>query len=215
MGRIGCMLNADTVVMTMTGIRKNLHEYGPARASRGGTTAAWLLLLLLAPGWAAAHPVDEVVQGAYLTLSPGAVRLELDLTPGPAVADALLQSLDARRDGLITDAEARAYAERVLKQSTIVLDGVAAAWRLEKISTPLYESLRLGSDTLKIYAVAVRPDQVGAHTLSYRNRYQPAKSQCIANIFLQPGPDRRYLVTGQKHSDDGRILTVNYTSVRP
>ena len=35
------------------------------------------MLLALLPRWAEAHPVDEVVQGAYLTLAPGEVRLEL------------------------------------------------------------------------------------------------------------------------------------------
>ena len=35
---------------------------------------AWLLLALLS-GSAAAHPVDEVVQGAYLTLVPGEVAV--------------------------------------------------------------------------------------------------------------------------------------------
>ena len=43
-----------------------------------------LLLALL--GAAEAHPVDEVVQGAYLTLTPAGVELELDITPGSAVA---------------------------------------------------------------------------------------------------------------------------------
>lgn len=213
MGRIACMLNADTA-STTAAMRNNLNEYGSARASCGVAMLS-RLLLLLAPGWAAAHPVDEVVQGAYLTLAPGTVRLELDVTPGPAVAGAVLRSLDARPDRLITDAEARAYAERVLAQSAILLDGVAAAWRLEKVSTPPYDALRLKADTLKIYAVAARPDQVGSHSLSYHNRYRPADSQCIANIFLQPGPGLRYRVTGQTHSDDGRVLTVSYTSARP
>ncbi|MGH7735207.1 MAG: hypothetical protein ACREOE_16345, partial [Gemmatimonadales bacterium] len=74
--------------------------------------------------------------------------------------------------------------------------------------------LKLQSDTLKIYAVAKRPDRVGGHSLGYDNRYQPAKSQCIANIFLQPGGGWRYQVGGQKHSDDGRILAVAYSSAR-
>jgi hypothetical protein len=172
------------------------------------------LLLLLAPCWAAAHPVDEVVQGAYLTLAPGEVRLELDLTPGTEVSGAVLRSLDANTDRRVSDAEARAYAEQVLKQSSLTLDGVSLSWRLERVSVPPYQSLSREGDTLKIYAIAMRAEQAGVHTLSYVNRYQPAKSQCIANIFLQPGAGWRYQVDGQQHSDDGRLLTVRYAGAR-
>ena len=70
-----------------------------------------LACLVVAP--ASAHPLDEVVQGAYLTLTPGEVRLQLDLTPGVAVVDGLLHALDPNSDRDISEAEARAYAERV------------------------------------------------------------------------------------------------------
>jgi hypothetical protein len=60
---------------------------------------AWLLLALFSSS-AAAHPLDEIVQGAYLTLVPGEVRLELDITPGTEVAGALLRALDTHADQL-------------------------------------------------------------------------------------------------------------------
>lgn len=161
-------------------------------------------------GAASAHPVDEVVQGAYLTLSSNEVRLELDLTLGTKVAATVLKSLDTNGDQQITEAEARAYAGLVLAQSTLKLDGTAATWTLDKVSVPPYQNLKLGSDTLKIYAVAKRPDLAGSHTLSYQNRYQPVKSQWIANIFLQPNTLWQYQVDGQQHSNDGRGLTVKY-----
>jgi hypothetical protein len=173
---------------------------------------AWTLLALLCI--AEAHPVDEVVQGAYLTLAPGEVRLELDLTPGSKVAGTVLESLDTNTDQRITDVEARAYAGRVLAQSTLTLDGAAAPWTLDKVSVPPYQNLQTGNDILKIYAVAKRPDRTGPQTLSYQNRYQPAKSQCIANVFLQPAAGWQYQVTGQQRSDDGRQLTVKYTAGR-
>ena len=58
---------------------------------------AWLPLALF-PSWAAAHPLNEIVQGAYLTLSPGEVHLELDITPGTQVAGTLLWALDTNAD---------------------------------------------------------------------------------------------------------------------
>jgi hypothetical protein len=62
-----------------------------------------VMLLVLSPHWAEAHRLDEVVQGAYLAVAPGEVRLELDVSPGVEVASALLQVLDA--DASLADLE--------------------------------------------------------------------------------------------------------------
>jgi hypothetical protein len=175
---------------------------------------AWTLLVLFSSlAWA--HPVDEVVQGAYLTLVPGEVRLELDLTPGSQVAAAVLKSLDANADGRVTEAEAQSYGVRVLAQSRLTLDGLAVLWRLDRVSLPPYQNLQTGNGILKIYGVAIRSDQSGPRTLNYQNRYQPAKSQWTANIFLQPASGWQYRVTGQRRSDDGKQLVVNYTAAHP
>lgn len=176
--------------------------------------AAPALLALLLGTAAQAHPLDEVVQGAYLSLSPGKVLLELDLSPGPLVAGKVLTALDANGDQRVTPAEARAYAVRVLAQSTLTVNGAPARWTLDEVTVPPYQNLKAAGDTIKIYATAPRTDRAGAHTLTYVNRYQPAKTQAIANIFLLPGAGWTYGVTGQQHSGDGRQLTVKYTATR-
>jgi hypothetical protein len=166
------------------------------------------------PRWAGAHPLDEVVQGAYLTLAPGEVRLELDLTFGSNVAGALLQALDDDADRTITEAEAQRYARRVLAQSTLTLDGAAVSWRLGDAHVPPYRSLEAGSATISIRAVAERPDSAGPHVLGYCNDHPPAASLRAANVFLQPGEGWIYQVVTQARSDDGGQLTVAYTVTR-
>ncbi|MFB9990894.1 hypothetical protein ACFFLM_02710 [Deinococcus oregonensis] len=172
------------------------------------------LVLALLSGGAGAHPVDEMVQGAYLTLTPGAVQLELDLTPGVQVSAPVLKSLDANADERVTSAEARVFAVRVLAQSTLTLNGAAVRWTVDEVTVPPFQNLKLGSDTIKIYATAKRPDQPGAGTLVYQNRYQPVKSQWTANVFLQPAAGWNYAVTGQSRSNDGRQLAVKYRITR-
>jgi hypothetical protein len=176
--------------------------------------AAAGLLLALAPAIAGAHPLDEVVQGAYLTLAPGELRLELDITPGTQVSASVLTALDANADHQITDAEARAYGRLVLSQSSLTLDGAPAVWRLQGVAAPPYDHILAEAQTLKIYAVAARPNRAGPRALAFENRYAPAKTQAVANIFLQPAGGWRYAVTAQQHSDDGRRLSVAYTVAR-
>ena len=172
-----------------------------------------ILVLALWPRCGDAHPLDEVVQGAYLTLVPGAVRLELDLTPGINVAGALLRALDANADRAVTQAEAQGYARRVLAQSTLTVDRIAVPWTLGEVTAPPYQVVEAGG-TISIGAVAERPETPGAHVLTYRNDYEPAASLPIANIFLQPGDGWQYAVTEQQRSEDGRQLTVSYTVAR-
>lgn len=175
---------------------------------------ALAVVLLALPCWVEAHPLDEVMQGAYLTLAPGEVRLELDLTPGTKVAGALLKALDANADRTVTDTEAQGYARRVLTQSTLTLDGVAVSWTLDGVYVPPYQALEVGSGTISIHAVAERPDSSGAHTLGYQNSYQPAASRPTANGFLKPCDVWPYRVDGQQRSDSGRQLTVAYAVAR-
>lgn len=174
---------------------------------------AWLALALLSAP-AAAHPLDEIVQGAYLTVTPGQILLELDLAPGPLVADVVLKALDANGDQSISEEEAQAYAGRVLDQSTLTIDGVEARWRLQAVVAPPYGNIETAGDVIKIFAVASQVDRVGGRTMAYDNRYAPVKSQCIANVFLVRAQGWRYEVTTQSRSDDGRQLMVSYTSAR-
>ncbi len=172
------------------------------------------VLFALSSSPAFAHPVDEVVQGAYLTLAPGGVSLELDVTPGEKVAGAVLGALDPNGDGKVTDTEAKGYARKVLAQSTLTLDGKATSWTLDRVEVPDVALLRVGGGILKIYATAKRMDKVGTRTLSYVNRYAPAKSQPTANVFLQPKGGWTFAVTKQTRSNDGRSLGVTYTQGR-
>jgi hypothetical protein len=174
-----------------------------------------VVIAALACGSAQAHPQDEVVQGAYLTLAPGEVRLQIDLIAGVKVAGSVLKSIDANGDRRISDTEARAYAGRVLAQSSLKVNGAPVTWRLASIKAPAYENIEQAGETIEIYAVADRRDEAGAHSLAYENRYDPATCLCIANVFLEPGSGWQYQVNSQTRSEDGRAFGVSYLAARP
>lgn len=173
-----------------------------------GRVAALSLALVAGP--AVAHPIDEVVQGAYLTLAPGEVRLELDLMPGVEVAAPVVAALDANGDGVLTAAEARAFGEMVLGETALTLDGEAVAWTLEEVTLSSLPALVSGNDVLKITATVPRLDAEGAHELAFENRYDPARSRVMANVFLRPGEGWTYRVTSQERDARGQALTVRY-----
>ena len=180
------------------------------RAVPGRRLATLTASLSMLAGAASAHPVDELIQGAYLTLAPGEVRLDLDLTPGAEVLPLVSPALDPDADGSVTEAEARAYAEDVLADSTLLLDQEPVAWTLGEVTVPDPTFLAAGAGVIRIEATAPRQDREGIHVLAYETRHEPAKSLWMANVFLRPGEGWAYAVHGQERGDDGRSLTVTF-----
>src|SRR5579859_3013567 len=95
-----------------------------ARSSRNSRRAAFALgLVALAGVSLSAHRRDEYLQAARIAIEPDQVRIELDLTPGIAVADSILADIDRDRDGSISPSEERAYVERVVDSLSLEIDG--------------------------------------------------------------------------------------------
>jgi hypothetical protein len=181
--------------------------------SRSGAAAVLCAAAALAGLPVQAHPLDEVVQAAYVTLAPGEVQLDLEIQPGSLVAPGVARAVDANGDGRISEAEARAFAERVLAAASLTLDGVKAPFRLQGVKAPAYAGLVQG-DILRIYAVASTRMRPGPVTLHFANGYAPVKSQCQANVFLSMGGGWSFAVDRQGHSPDGRRLDVAYRIMR-
>ena len=70
-----------------------------------------------------AHRRDEYLQAARLAIDPDRVQLELDLTPGIALAEAIIADIDRNRDGSLSQDEQRAYGSLVLSALTLEVDG--------------------------------------------------------------------------------------------
>src|SRR4051794_17077529 len=74
-------------------------------------SALMLLTTLVLPASALAHRLDEYLQATLVVIGPDCVRLQINLTPGVAVAEQVLALIDVNKDGLISTNEATAYCE--------------------------------------------------------------------------------------------------------
>ena len=63
-----------------------------------------------------------------------AFRRRFALTPGVAVFPIVLASIDTNADGVISETEQRAYAERVLRDLSLTIDGDRLTPRLVSIN---------------------------------------------------------------------------------
>jgi hypothetical protein len=90
------------------------------------------------------------LQAARLDVEPGRVALELDLTPGIAVAGAIIAEIDRDRDGVLSADEKRACVGRVLAAMQLTLDGQPL--QVEPIAStfPGLDALRRGEGTIQL-----------------------------------------------------------------
>ena len=157
-----------------------------------------------------AHRLDEYLQAARLALDPARVHIELDLTPGIALAEAILADIDRNRYGSFSQEEQRACGRQVLEALTLELDGRPLRIQPETSSFPEVDAVSRGEGTIRLHLAATLPRlSAGAHHLLFRNRHHPDHSVYLANALV-PGSDQ-VAITGQRRDADQTELTIDYT----
>ena len=181
-----------------------------ARNSRSSTALALGVLVAIAGGASAsAHRRDEYLQAARVAIDPARVRVELDLTPGITVADAVLSEIDRDRDGSISAAEADAYVRRVSADVALDVDGAALRPALMDRGFPAVEAMRRGEGTIRIDLAADLPRlDAGPHHVRYRNSHRADIGVYLANALV-PDSDR-VSVTGQERDVNQRTLDIAF-----
>jgi hypothetical protein len=156
-----------------------------------------------------AHRRDEYLQAARLAIEVGRVQLELDLTPGIAMADAILADIDRNRDGSMSAEEQGAYASLVLSALTLEVDGTRVRPQLAATSFPDADAMRRGEGTIRLQSAATLPRvSSGFHQLWFRNRHHPDRSVYLANALV---PESHHVaVTAQRRDTDQTELTIDY-----
>ena len=157
-----------------------------------------------------AHRVDEYLQAARIAIDPDRVQLELDLTPGIALAETILADIDRDHDGSLSSEEQRAYGRLVLDALTVDIDGTPVRAELASAGFPGADEIRRGEGTVRLQLTAALPGlSSGVHHLRFRNRHHPDRSVYLANALV-PASDR-VSVTAQRRDANQTELTIDYT----
>ena len=171
-----------------------------------------LVLVLAVAGGAellSAHRTDEYLQAARLSIDPDRVQVELDLTPGIALADAIIADIDRNLDGLLSKEEQRAYGSLVLSALTFEVDGTPVRALLAASSFPDADAMRRGQGTIRLHSAATIPRQSsGFHQLVFRNRHHTDRSVYLANALVPE--THQVAVMAQRRDRDQTELTIDY-----
>ncbi len=149
--------------------------------SRRQAGASVLLALSLA-GSAYAHRLDEYLQATLIGVTRHATEVEIHLTPGVAMLPLWMAVIDQDHDGRISTAEERDYADRVVREVELRLDGAAVPLTLIESDFPTVDAMRQGLGTIRIKLRAPR----SGHVLRFENRHLPQVSAYLVNCLAAP-----------------------------
>lgn len=174
------------------------------------------IVALAFPRAAAGHRLDEYLQATRVSIAPDRVVLEIDLTPGVDVAPMIFAEINTDGDGRISAAEGRAYANQVLEDVVLELDGRRQPLTLVGSRFPSYQEMSSGLGTIRIEARSgVWAGDRGRHLLVYRNDHSPDRGVYLVNALA---PANRQIEITEQHRDvlqRGLRLGFDVTSVAP
>ncbi len=180
-----------------------------SRASSVGRALA-LAIVTIASVDLSAHRRDEYLQAARLAVEPGSVQIELDLTPGIAVAEAIIADIDRDHDGRLSSNEQRDYAILAIRALKVEVDGVRLLVQLDVSRFPDVEAMRRGEGVIRVNSSApIQPLSAGSHQLLFRNGHHPESSVYLANALVPEST--RVAVGAQRRDGDQRELTIEYS----
>ncbi len=157
-----------------------------------------------------AHRLDEFLQAARIDLRENGVSIDLALTPGVDIADAIVATIDRDSNGVVTTDEQNAYAQDVLSAVTATLDGAQLPLRLGGVSFPTVNDLRSGNGTIRIQLDASHSALWnGQHQLCFSNGHHPGQSAYLANALVPASS--RVSVINQRRTVDQHELTIDYS----
>lgn len=131
------------------------------------------------------------------------------MTPGIALAEAILADIDRNRDGSLSAEEQQAYGALVLGALELQVDGRRLTLEPAASGFPAIDDVRRGEGTIRLHAAATLPRlSTGVHQLSFRNVHQRSRSVYLANALVPQS--YQVTVTAQRRDPDQTELTIDY-----
>lgn len=165
-------------------------------------------ILLLAGTHASAHRLDEYLQATTISVEKDRVQAEIRLAPGVAVFSSVLTSIDIDADGVISEAEQRAYAERVLGDLSLTIDGNRLQLRLGSSKFARIEEMKEGRGEIQLEFYADVPRGGPNRKLIFENQHQSRVAAYLVNCLVPGDPDIR--ITAQNRNYQQSFYQLDY-----
>jgi hypothetical protein len=157
-------------------------------------------MLALAGTMAFAHRLDQYLQGTIISVEKSGIQAQMTLTPGVAVFPLVIASIDTDGDGVISEAEQRAYAGLVLQDLSLAIDGHRLTPELLSIRFPTMDEMREGRGEIQLEFSAVLPRGGRSRKLTLENHHQSRIAAYQVNCLVPRDPDIRIAAQSRNYS---------------
>jgi hypothetical protein len=170
-------------------------------------SVAAVILPLLATS-ASAHRLDEYLQATIISVEKDRVQATMRLVPGVTVSDFVMTTIDSNADGAISQTEQRAYAERVLRDVSLTVDGDILRPRLISVEFPGLEEMKEGLGEIQIEFSADLPHNGPNRRLTFENHHQRGIATYLVNCLVPL--DRDIRIVAQNRNEQQSFYQLNY-----
>jgi len=148
-----------------------------------------LVLLLVLPVSALAHPADMYYHTHLVKLSPDGIFITWQIVPGPMIAQSIWFDVDKDQDDLVSETEAADWANSILMTFSVSMDQESLSLELESVDWPsTVDTLFSGEEPIIIYLFAEWPEEIQFDALvSLHNRFNPKSSLSWFEIQAEGG----------------------------
>ena len=155
-----------------------------------------------------AHRLDEYLQATIVSVEEKQVQFSMRLIPGVAVSSEVVRDVDSNRDGKVSETEGRVYAERVLHNLSLSLDGHTLSPRLVSAAFPRIEDMKEGVGEIRIEFTAALPRDGTNRKLVFENHHDAAISVYLVNCLAPRDP--RIRVLSQNRNRNQSVYELDY-----
>src|ERR1700761_8200210 len=155
-----------------------------------------------------AHRLDEYLQAIIVSVEQGHIRASIRLIPGVAVSAAVIGAIDINGDGVLSEAEQQIYAQKVLRDLSLSIDGHMLKPRLSSVSFPAPADMKEGTGEIHIDFAADLPAGGSHRTLIIQNHHKPRMSVYLMNCLVPQ--DRAIQIVAQNRNQNQSYYRVEY-----
>jgi len=148
-----------------------------------------LVLFLVLPVSALAHPADMYYHTHTIILSPDGISITWQIMPGPMIAQSIWFDVDKNQDDLVSDAEAVNWVNSILMTFSVEMNQDPLPLELESVDWPsTVDTLFDGSEPIIIHLFAEWTEEIREDTwIALHNRYNPKSSLSWFEIQAEGG----------------------------
>jgi HupE / UreJ protein len=172
---------------------------------------AAVAILFCLVGAASAHRLDEYLQATIISVGKDHLQVSMRMIPGVAVSSSVIASIDSNGDDVITPAEQRAYAERVLGDLSLTVDGKSVDPKLVSADFPQIELMREGLGEIHIEFTADLPHGGPNRRLILENHHQNQNAAYLVNCLVPRDPDIR--IVAQNRNELQSFYQLDYVQI--